>query len=491
MGTHTFLTNSRVRQLFSEKYQIKVKKIEPVAAGRLSFPFILHAEDGHKFFGKISKLGNGDNIPLSTFTTEAARFHGIPCPRTYAKSPGKRYTTMPKRIGNDSVPEELQGQTITLSEYVEPNILETIDTHAMHAIGRYIGTLGRLAPLLNHIPSGITGATDNPHSMKNCFALLCDTFRITPSLLESMDLDTYFKELADKLPANDPLAQGFAAGIRRGDVQAIMNQVSQNENALHAIEKDLPQGLLNNDVKPNNVFAKRDPKTNHVTITAALDFGPTGKGPLVQELGRTIALSCFDSKTGELRPDLMLATIQGRTEIRPLSELEIQALPHYIRQGICQSYALRSSYFSAALHGERDDAQIDRLNPSLHIQELKSVDSWFRSNNLSSAIQALVPLETAARHNAVYLAEKTFQKTNLYKELRDTSSLRHFFDMADSAHALIRGENALCRFKESQCELKKIICLTGPQKCFITGFCDRLAKAAGVELSAGVQFAKL
>lgn len=376
------IIESWVPKLLSSLYGINDCRVERNPGGRLSDTFKIFLPGQPNLFFKISRQEE-PNTPFSTKVTEEGRNLGFPFPRTHPGRDGQLFQTVPDSINGEEVPDFLKKMTTTLVD-LHPMPEPLSDTHTLgkfHAMGQYLGEynkFNRFADTHPDIPS-------DPLSPAGILALIQKTYGITSNMLHE-EINARAKTLADNLTSQDPITQGFKAGLHDGILPYLLLQLHTLTTIDAEIASPLPQGLINNEVKLNNLFFALDKITQKPTISLAFDLDMASKGPLVKDLGRTIALSCFDRDSGELQVDKMLALIQGRHEVNPLTAKEIEALGHYIELGICASFALRSSYFAELLQGQPAAYEVDRLNPAVHVRELNSFREWAATHNFHDII---------------------------------------------------------------------------------------------------------
>lgn len=416
--------------------------------GRLAFSVFVTDAEGKRLFVKISGNNIGDNVPLSTYITEEARLHGIPCAETFRGKSGELYYTIPDEIDGTAMPEILQGLVIKVmafrqNEHEIPKDTPDPDHQIDKEIGRLVASLQvRLSHL--QVPAGVD--TEDPLSLQKVEASLRRTF----SLPESPDEDALLNaedEAATKLRASQKdsgLAHQFANGLTNGYLKRAFNVLAEVRDNLarHGV---LPQGWPNNDMKRNNVFLVQE--GDRVRTHTSFDYHLAGRGAVVKDLGRTIALSCVDDKTGEFHPDRAMAVIEGFLERRRLSPSEKKALYDYIRLGFITSFALRSSYFEDTLLNKNSGVEISKLNPSAHLQQLASFEKWVRSKIKlkdeypEGALSQLVSnIQTDPKHQEVIDMVDSFMKSPLYDTLRQTENgLRLYFATAEAVHDRVDG----------------------------------------------------
>ncbi|MDB2414898.1 aminotransferase class V-fold PLP-dependent enzyme [Rickettsiales bacterium] len=355
-------------------------KIEAVEGGRLSYPFIITAGD-NQFFAKISKAGSGDDNPvLGAILSEKARVSGIPCPKIYKSDAGSFDAEISQNIDGIEEDSEFLGQKVTFMELVEkkeiPAGTKIPNYEDLREIGRYNARFANLDQDID-IPQGLS--IEDPMSIGAIEKLIKDNFSIYD--VEESKIEDHIANLANNLNKSDELSAKFASDLKKGDVSFILKKLKQvNENIANF--PDLPQGWINNDIKPNNLFMQYDKEANKVEITSAFDYDLAGRGALIKDLGRTISFTCFDGQTGQFDLEKAQAVIEGYCEVRKLSDEEKAALPEFIKLGLINSYALRSSYFANELNGRSDFAKIDRLDPHIHLEQIGAFEEWSKSNSL-------------------------------------------------------------------------------------------------------------
>lgn len=362
--------------------------IENVKSGRLSFVYRIR-QNKNFVFVKIVKPGLvKDNLPLSVIATEEARKKNMPCPKTFAGKDGKLYQHVPSDVS------DLGGQVMTMVEGVTINEIpeELInDTKLFETLGRYNAEFIRT---LSHIKEedhkDIT--TEDPFGFKAIRELFSLDFGIGQELTylknpdDAKKIKNHVVNLAkNNLSKSDVISLAFGGGLIRGDLIKVLREFNALEERLSKF--NLPDTLINNEVKPANVGALRDKKTGAWKVTNSFDYDQVGFGPAVKDLGRTISFFAFDKNTGEFFPENALATIKGFMEKRPLSNEEKKALPDYIIMGALISYPVRASYLAEELQGKKTVIELDRLDPSIHLKQIYSFKNWLKEHNLDYEIK--------------------------------------------------------------------------------------------------------
>jgi homoserine kinase type II len=91
-------------------------------------------------------------------------------------------------------------------------------------------------------------------------------------------------------------------------------------------DQSLPRGLLHGDLFPDNALWSDDD-----SLIGVVDFEEACIGPLVLDVAMTIVGFCFPKKTNTLSRPLYQTFIRSYERVRPLSELERQQLPQFVR----------------------------------------------------------------------------------------------------------------------------------------------------------------
>jgi Ser/Thr protein kinase RdoA (MazF antagonist) len=395
-----------VREILKSRYGNKdinfdVAEISAKDGGRLSFIFEVKDGDKHAFV-KIVKPGLvQDNIALSTIATETAREAGQPCPKTFAGLDGKHYQVVPDNIdGVNSAGLGIAGKMMTLVQHIYiDEVSEDLgdDLKLYEALGAY------QAQLLNQLSEitresveekDQTVTTDDPFGIPAIRKLFAADFDINESLTYLRDhedeelITQHTDNLVDNLNPDDPISRAFSEGVIRGDHITMMLRLNELEKKLGNF--DFPETLIHNEIKPANVGATKDPETGEWKITASFDFDQVGFGPAVKDLGRTISFFAFDKNTGEFFPERATATIKGWLKHKDLNAEEVEVLSSYIELGALTSYPVRASYLAEELQGIRNDAEVDRLDPSIHLQQIEALNAWLADHN----IDELLPSKT-------------------------------------------------------------------------------------------------
>jgi lactate dehydrogenase-like 2-hydroxyacid dehydrogenase/phosphoserine aminotransferase len=377
-----------VSPALAELYGINAAEITPMQGGRLSNTYIVTTNSGEKIFVKIArKSAVPENIAFSVKVTEYGREKlGMPFPQTFKNTSGKLYSTIPQVLNNNSVPDYLQDSTITVVQFHEKPAKITAENtlKRYESLGRYLGEYYKFKDFsLEHKNE----ARQGPVEIKSIVKMFSDTFNIRNRLYSINELDA-LNDIGRKHAENlrkfteDKVAHDFGNGLENGFLGkafSILSDLSKREQELD--KSSFKKGLLNNDIKLSNVF------DDGVSVKLAFDLDTiTTEDFLVKDLGRAIALNCFDSKTGSLQPATMLALIRGRVESNPLNKNEADALGLYIELGIMTSAAIRTTYLKDMMQGQKPAYEVDRLNPDLHLKEINSLQSWLKENDLTTII---------------------------------------------------------------------------------------------------------
>jgi len=125
--------------------------------------------------------------------------------------------------------------------------------------------------------------------------------------------------------------------------------------AREAAELDLsplPQAQIHADLFPDNVLMLGD------KVTGLIDFYFACTGPMALDLAVTHAAWCFDDD-GTYMPDLGDALVAGYQSVRPLTQLEKEALPEIAKGAAIRFIASRAEDWLDT----PDDALVIRKDP--------------------------------------------------------------------------------------------------------------------------------
>ena len=441
-----------------------------VKSGRLSFVFTAE-NGGEKVFLKIAKPGFvTDNIPASVVATEELRINSsVPTIQTYAGAGGTLSQVVPKEL--EGVDQEIlklfAGQRVTLTRGVEidaiPEDLKSMGA-AMPTLMRELGRMGAkitrgLKSLIGNDEFTAAGTAD-PFGFRALRQMFVDDFRISQedTHLSSSEVKVKVQAKIDSMISNldpkDPAAAGFAQGLARGDLIEILDMFNAIE-ARVSVSLDsypAPNVVIHNEVKPANVGAQLVTSNNTWVVTQFYDFDQVALGTLVngdrtpaeKDLGRSISFLSFDPKTGEFFPDNAKQLIAGFLERQPvkLTDAQIERLEDYIKLGVLTSYPVRSSYLAEELQGRPTDIKLGRLDPSIHLVQLKQFDDWLGKNDFKAIVRELERDEKIERHQRITKIEDEFLATNAYEVLGSIEGAVQVFSYAiDAAHSLAEGNS--------------------------------------------------
>lgn len=439
--------------------------IKPIDSGRLSFAFIAQ-QNAHQFFLKINKPGFvRNNIPFSVLCTEACRMHStIPTFKTYPGANGQLYQVVPKNIIN--VPSAtlslFSGQIITLTEAAKhgidciPESLTEIpggrhgQLALMQTLGEYIVKVSdAMQVVIQSLPADID--TADPAGFIIGRRVAQDVFAIDNALtylrsdLDRRNLRGHIEKMLQNLSQNDE-AQAFGRGLEKGHLEIVLTRFNQLEKSIaNNLAVSPAQNVpIHNEVKPANIGAVYNALENRWRITQSFDFDNIAFGsvkngdrtPLEKDLGRTLSFFSFDAKTGEFYPDNAKATIQGYLQRLPrkLNADEINRLRDYLQLGVVTSYLWRSSYFADELHGKKNDIQLARLDPSIHVLQLKAFDQWSATNDLHELISTIQNTPTMDQHRKISARALRFINSNQYHVKKENGTLKTYYENIDAAH---------------------------------------------------------
>lgn len=468
-----------LRQIFASCYALKdvdvsidflspETTIKPIDSGRLSFAFIAQQNE-HQVFLKIIKPGFvRSNIPFSVLCTEACRLHStIPTFKTYRGINGQLYQVVPDKIS--SAPSDVlslfSGQIMVLTEAAKhgidciPESLTEIpggrhgQIALMQTLGEYIVKVSdAMHAVVQNLPADID--TADPAGFIIGRRVAQNVFSIDKPITylrtdrDRSDLRVHIEKMLPNLGQSDE-AQAFGRGLEKGHLEIILARFNQLEKR---IEKNLAESPaqnvpIHNEVKPANVGAVYNATENRWRITQSFDFDNIAFGnaengdhtPLEKDLGRTLSFFSFDANTGEFYPDNAKATIQGYLQRLPrkLTKHEIDRLKDYLQLGVVTSYLWRSSYFADELCGKENNIQLTRLDPSIHVLQLKAFDEWLATNDLHKLVAMIQESSTMDQHRTISAKVLRFRNSNQYKIKRDNGTLKTYYENIDAAHEKI------------------------------------------------------
>ena len=428
--------------------------------------FVFLAKQGDKqVFLKIVKPGFiRDNIPFSVLCTEECRLHSsIPTFQTFRGKNGELHQQVPDQLKGDFA--ELSffaGQTITLTEAARDGIDEIPEAlndipggrkgqlALMEQLGAYIVKVSRASSAVtDDLPKGVV--TVDPTGFITGREVAGDDFALSESLThlrtpeDRKELKHHIQSMLQNL-GDSPEARAFYQGLERGDLEVILDCFNQLEKMIEQslLSDPAPDVPVHNEVKPANVGAVYDAVANRWKITQSFDFDNMGFGtpengdqtPLEKDLGRTLSFFAFDPLSGEFYADNAKATIKGYLErlAEKMSDAEILRLQNYIRLGIVTSYLWRSSYLAEELQGQSTGIQLARIDPGIHLSQIREFDSWLNSNSFSEMLEVLQNTALMERHRELESEAQLFRNSPEYYVKREEGRLREYDIRLDAAH---------------------------------------------------------
>ncbi len=144
----------------------------------------------------------------------------------------------------------------------------------------------------------------------------------------------------------------------------------------------------------------------------------------------------FDPLSGEFYAENAKATIKGYLErlAEKMSEAEIFRLQKYIRLGIVTSYLWRSSYLAEELQGQATEIQLSRIDPGIHVTQIREFDSWLNSNSFAVMLEGLQNTSRMERHRELEMESRQFRNSPEYYVKREEGGLREYDIQLDAAH---------------------------------------------------------
>ena len=428
--------------------------------------FVFLAKQGDKqVFLKIVKPGFiRDNIPFSVLCTEECRLHSsIPTFQTFRGKNGELHQHVPDQLKGDFA--ELSffaGQTITLTEAARDGIDEIPEAlndipggrngqlALMEQLGAYIVKVSRASSAVTEdLPKGVV--TADPTGFITGRQVAGDDFALSESLThlrtpeDRKALKHHIQSMLQNL-GDSPEARAFYQGLERGDLEVILDCFNQLEKMIEQslLSDPAPDVPVHNEVKPANVGAVYDAVANRWKITQSFDFDNMGFGtpengdqtPLEKDLGRTLSFFAFDPLSGEFYADNAKATIKGYLErlAEKMSEAEILRLQNYIRLGIVTSYLWRSSYLAEELQGQSTGIQLARIDPGIHLSQIREFDTWLNSNSFIEMLEVLQNTTLMERHRELEREAQQFRNSPEYYVKREEGRLREYDIRLDAAH---------------------------------------------------------
>ena len=428
--------------------------------------FVFLAKQGDKqVFLKIVKPGFiRDNIPFSVLCTEECRLHSsIPTFQTFRGKNGELHQQVPDQLKGDFA--ELSffaGQTITLTEAARDGIDEIPEAlndipggrkgqlALMEQLGAYIVKVSRASSAVtDDLPKGVV--TADPTGFITGREVAGDDFSLSENLTQLRTpedrkaLKHHIQSMLQNL-GDSPEARAFYQGLERGDLEVILDCFNQLEKMIEQslLSDPAPDVPVHNEVKPANVGAVYDAVANRWKITQSFDFDNMGFGtpengdqtPLEKDLGRTLSFFAFDPLSGEFYADNAKATIKGYLErlAEKMSEAKILRLQNYIRLGIVTSYLWRSSYLAEELQGKSTGIQLARIDPGIHLSQIREFDTWLNSNSFSEMLEVLQNTALMERHRELESEAQLFRNSPEYYVKREEGRLREYDIRLDAAH---------------------------------------------------------
>ena len=428
--------------------------------------FVFLAKQGDKqVFLKIVKPGFiRDNIPFSVLCTEECRLHSsIPTFQTFRGKNGELHQQVPDQLKGDFA--ELSffaGQTITLTEAARDGIDEIPEAlndipggrkgqlALMEQLGAYIVKVSRASSAVtDDLPKGVV--TADPTGFITGREVAGDDFSLSENLTQLRTpedrkaLKHHIQSMLQNL-GDSPEARAFYQGLERGDLEVILDCFNQLEKMIEQslLSDPAPDVPVHNEVKPANVGAVYDAVANRWKITQSFDFDNMGFGtpengdqtPLEKDLGRTLSFFAFDPLSGEFYADNAKATIKGYLErlAEKMSEAEILRLQNYIRLGIVTSYLWRSSYLAEELQGKSTGIQLARIDPGIHLSQIREFDTWLNSNSFIEMLEVLQNTALMERHRELESEAQLFRNSPDYYVKREEGRLREYDIRLDAAH---------------------------------------------------------
>ena len=428
--------------------------------------FVFLAKQGDKqVFLKIVKPGFiRDNIPFSVLCTEECRLHSsIPTFQTFRGKNGELHQQVPDQLkGEFAELSFFAGQTITLTEAARDGIDEIPEAlndipggrkgqlALMEQLGAYIVKVSRASSAVtDDLPKGVV--TADPTGFITGREVAGDDFSLSENLTQLRTpedrkaLKHHIQSMLQNL-GDSPEARAFYQGLERGDLEVILDCFNQLETKIEQslLSDPAPDVPVHNEVKPANVGAVYDAVANRWKITQSFDFDNMGFGtpengdqtPLEKDLGRTLSFFAFDPLSGEFYADNAKATIKGYLErlAEKMSEAEILRLQNYIRLGIVTSYLWRSSYLAEELQGQSTGIQLARIDPGIHLSQIREFDSWLNSNSFRAMLEVLQNTTRMERHRELEREAQQFRNSPEYYVKREEGRLREYDIRLDAAH---------------------------------------------------------
>ena len=117
-----------------------------------------------------------------------------------------------------------------------------------------------------------------------------------------------------------------------------------------------------------------------------------------------------------------------------MSEAEIFRLQNYVRLGIVTSYLWRSSYLAEELQGRHTQIKLARIDPGIHVTQIREFDSWLNSNSFFAMLEGLQNTEKMEHHHQLEKEYLQFRHSPAYSAKREEGGLREYNILLDAAH---------------------------------------------------------
>jgi len=98
------------------------------------------------------------------------------------------------------------------------------------------------------------------------------------------------------------------------------------------------------------------------------------------------------------------------------------------------SYLWRSSYLAEELQGQSTGIQLARIDPGIHLSQIREFDSWLNSNSFRAMLEVLQNTTRMERHRELEREAQQFRNSPEYYVKREEGRLREYDIRLDAAH---------------------------------------------------------
>jgi homoserine kinase type II len=267
MGTFRTLTEADIQEILGGFGLSGLRGFTPIAAGTINTNVAVELEDGRRFL-RINEGKSGEDVAREAAIVEFLSDRGLNTPRPIRSTAGDPWL-------------QWRGVHVSLFPWVDGRTLARLELSEDQA--RQAGVaLARLH---------LTGAPYPDHR---------------PGRYEADEIARRLTTITARTGEDPALAAA---------VEELRPELARLERERAALERDIPQGLIHNDLFMDNVLY-RGP-----TLVALLDFEQAAWGRPVYDLA--VSVLAFGFGMDDFRPEITRAFIDGYVDTRPLDEREV------------------------------------------------------------------------------------------------------------------------------------------------------------------------